>query len=105
MLRCVTIATLGLSNRLPAMRRSGVNRFCGIVKSVRTSIVGFCAAMACLATATSGVPSGIFILHSFGSFANGANPQAPLVRGTDAFYGTTYSGGPNADDGTVFKVT
>ena len=44
------------------------------------------------------------LLVSFGG-ANGVNPTAGLVQGTDGnFYGTTYSGGTH-DLGTVFKMS
>ena len=37
---------------------------------------------------------------------DGANPFAALVQATDGnFYGTTYCGGANGSDGTVFKIT
>jgi uncharacterized repeat protein (TIGR03803 family) len=52
------------------------------------------------------VSARITILHSFGVFPNGANPQAPLTLGWDGyFYGTTYSGGTNGGYGTVFRIT
>ncbi len=42
-------------------------------------------------------------LHAFGN-GDGANPAAPLVRGTDGFfYGTTPAGGGNGT-GTVFRL-
>lgn len=55
-------------------------------------------------------PSGTFtILHSFCSrsaCADGANPYAGLVQGTDGnFYGTTLGGGGKKGFGTVFKIT
>ena len=55
-------------------------------------------------------PSGtLTTLYSFCSLTNcadGANPQARLVEGTDGnFYGTTTSGGANRYYGTVFKIT
>src|SRR5262249_44174424 len=48
---------------------------------------------------------GYQVLHNFGSVvADGKNPQAGLVEGTDGFlYGTTFFGGSN-DLGTVFKL-
>ena len=52
-------------------------------------------------------PSGSYTnLYSFvGSPTDGANPQAGLVQGRDGnFYGTTSSGGANAD-GTVFRIS
>lgn len=46
------------------------------------------------------------VLYSFGSSAaDGLNPQAGLVFGSDGnLYGTTYAGGANGD-GTVFKIS
>ena len=45
-------------------------------------------------------------LHSFGTFANGANPYAGLVQGDDGrFYGTTAFGGTNGGSGTVFRIS
>ena len=46
------------------------------------------------------------VLHSFGSSAaDGLNPRAGLVLGSDGnLYGTTYAGGANGD-GTVFKIS
>jgi uncharacterized repeat protein (TIGR03803 family) len=48
--------------------------------------------------------TGYQVLHNFGSVAaDGANPQAGLVEGSDGFlYGTTFFGGSN-DLGTVYK--
>ena len=44
-------------------------------------------------------------LHSFQVFTNGAYPEAGLVQGSDGnFYGTTYQGGTNGGNGTVFKI-
>jgi uncharacterized repeat protein (TIGR03803 family) len=43
-------------------------------------------------------------LHSFGSPAEGANPEAGLVSSGDTLYGTTHSGGISTN-GTVFKVS
>jgi uncharacterized repeat protein (TIGR03803 family) len=44
-------------------------------------------------------------LYSFAGGADGANPAAGLIQGTDGnFYGTTYYGG-GADYGTVFRIT
>jgi uncharacterized repeat protein (TIGR03803 family) len=56
-------------------------------------------------------PSGSFTrLYSFCSHngcADGANPNAALVLGTDGnFYGTTLTGGTTgSNDGTIFKIT
>lgn len=49
--------------------------------------------------------TGYQVLHNFGSLvADGANPQAGLVEGTDGFlYGTTFFGGSN-DLGTIYKL-
>ncbi len=45
------------------------------------------------------------VLRHLSSSADGRNPRAGLVRGTDgAFYGTTYGGGSNGH-GTIFRIT
>jgi uncharacterized repeat protein (TIGR03803 family) len=52
-------------------------------------------------------PAGVeTVLHSFaGGTADGSNPSAALVQGSDGnFYGTTYTGGASGL-GTVFKIT
>ncbi|HXC98072.1 MAG TPA: choice-of-anchor tandem repeat GloVer-containing protein [Verrucomicrobiae bacterium] len=44
-------------------------------------------------------------LYSFTGAADGADPEADLLEGSDGnFYGTTYSGGTNGH-GTVFKIS
>jgi uncharacterized repeat protein (TIGR03803 family) len=44
-------------------------------------------------------------LHSF-NFADGADPQAGLVQGSDGyFYGTTSDGGTNGGYGTVYRIS
>jgi uncharacterized repeat protein (TIGR03803 family) len=44
--------------------------------------------------------------YSFGVSTNGAFPSAGLVQGSDgSFYGTTYWGGTNGGNGTVFKIS
>jgi uncharacterized repeat protein (TIGR03803 family) len=50
--------------------------------------------------------NGVFTpLFSF-SGTNGSSPRSALVQGTDgSLYGTTTSGGANADNGTVFRIT
>jgi uncharacterized repeat protein (TIGR03803 family) len=52
---------------------------------------------------------GITILHSFGDGSvlnDGASPVGGLVEGADGnFYGTTFEGGFNDDNGTLFKVS
>ena len=59
-----------------------------------------------LQAASWNAPAGITILHSFGVFPKGANPQAALVLGRDGnFYGTTCNGGTNGGNGTVFRIT
>jgi uncharacterized repeat protein (TIGR03803 family) len=51
--------------------------------------------------------SSFSLLHDFaGGPADGSQPQAALVLGTDgAFYGTTYSGGGSNDNGIAFKIS
>ena len=51
-------------------------------------------------------PAGAFTtFYSFTGGADGGEPQAALVQGTDGnFYGTTSSGGANGD-GTIFQIT
>jgi uncharacterized repeat protein (TIGR03803 family) len=51
-------------------------------------------------------PQGVLTsLHSFASEADGANPLAGLIQGTDGnFYGTTFEGGSH-DGGTVFQIS
>jgi uncharacterized repeat protein (TIGR03803 family) len=45
-------------------------------------------------------------LHNFGSYPDGAYPEAALIQGTDGnFYGTTPQGGTNGVAGTVFQIT
>jgi uncharacterized repeat protein (TIGR03803 family) len=45
-------------------------------------------------------------LYSFTGTNDGSNPVGGLVQGTDGdFYGTTYGGGTNGANGTVFKIT
>ena len=45
-------------------------------------------------------------LYSFTGGNDGAIPHAGLVQGSDGnFYGTTYGGGTNGYDGTVFKIS
>jgi uncharacterized repeat protein (TIGR03803 family) len=60
----------------------------------------FCATIAIASSAQT-----LTTLHSFDS-TDGANPFPGLVQATDGnFYGTTYGGGANANNGTVFKIT
>jgi len=48
--------------------------------------------------------TGFMTLYSFPNAADGANPQASLIQGTDGrLYGTANSGGTNGD-GTVFAI-
>ncbi len=47
-----------------------------------------------------------FCLKGGENCSDGANPQAPLIQGTDGnFYGTTFSGGNANDGGTLFEIT
>ena len=70
---------------------------------------GECFGLGC-GTVFKITPTGtVTTLHSF-DFADGANPNAPLVQATDGnFYGSTVNGGAssNCSDacGTVFKIT
>jgi uncharacterized repeat protein (TIGR03803 family) len=49
--------------------------------------------------------TGETILHSFANGSDGAEPQAPLLLGTDGnLYGVTPVGGANTD-GTMFRIT
>jgi uncharacterized repeat protein (TIGR03803 family) len=53
-------------------------------------------------------PTGILTtLHSFAGYpTEGAQPMAGLLQATDGnLYGTTYNGGANFLDGTIFKIT
>jgi uncharacterized repeat protein (TIGR03803 family) len=52
-------------------------------------------------------PSGTYTtLYSFADSPDGAQPFAGLVQGSDGnFYGTTYAGGSNINDGTVFRIS
>jgi uncharacterized repeat protein (TIGR03803 family) len=51
---------------------------------------------------TNGIVTG---LHSFAGGYDGSFPNAGLARGDDGnFYGTTYTGGTNDDNGTVFML-
>ncbi|HZT44312.1 MAG TPA: choice-of-anchor tandem repeat GloVer-containing protein [Chthonomonadaceae bacterium] len=44
------------------------------------------------------------ILHTFNSYADGADPSGSLIQGQDgAYYGTTFYGGPN-NFGTIYKI-
>jgi uncharacterized repeat protein (TIGR03803 family) len=44
------------------------------------------------------------VIHTFGVFPNGANPDEMLIRDTSGkLYGTTYQGG-TANSGAVFKL-
>jgi len=51
-------------------------------------------------------PEGVFrSLYAFNG-TDGSDPEAGLVEGSDGmFYGTTQFGGPNGDNGTIFKIT
>jgi uncharacterized repeat protein (TIGR03803 family) len=52
-------------------------------------------------------PAGVLTtLHPFTGGADGGNPYAPLVQGTDGnFYGTASTGGGKNGYGTVFQIT
>lgn len=52
-------------------------------------------------------PAGIVTtLHTFTGAADGGNPYAPLVQGTDGnFYGTASTGGGKNGYGTIFQIT
>ena len=54
----------------------------------------------------SGALTTLYTFCSQGGCADGANPFATLVQGTDGnFYGATYNGGTSGNYGTVFKIT
>jgi uncharacterized repeat protein (TIGR03803 family) len=67
--------------------------------------VSFVSVFCALAAVGSPAPT-FTILASFNG-GDGAAPEATLVQGFDGnFYGTTYSGGADADNaGTVFEIT
>jgi uncharacterized repeat protein (TIGR03803 family) len=52
-------------------------------------------------------PAGIVTtLHTFTGAADGGNPYAPLLQGTDGnFYGTASTGGGKNNYGTIFQIT
>ncbi len=58
-------------------------------------------------TAFKMTPAGILTtLHAFAGGADGAYPEAPLIKGADGnFYGTTSHGATSSYHGTVFKIT
>ncbi len=50
-------------------------------------------------------PSGsIRIVYSFKGGSDGANPSAGVISANGTLFGTTSSGGGNANDGTVFAI-
>jgi uncharacterized repeat protein (TIGR03803 family) len=68
-----------------------------------TSVGGEYALGAVFRIATSGRPEEV--IHSFGSGSDGSAPDAGLVAGSGALYGTTSAGGGPSNDGTVFSIT
>jgi hypothetical protein len=68
-------------------------RACGVLLLWATAAI----ALPAQTTVTSAPAPKFTTLHSFDG-ADGANPYAGLVQGTDGiFYGTTSSGGPNTN--------
>jgi uncharacterized repeat protein (TIGR03803 family) len=45
------------------------------------------------------------VLYTFLGGSDGQEPSSPIEDKTGALYGTTYSGGDNNNDGTVYKLT
>jgi uncharacterized repeat protein (TIGR03803 family) len=74
------------------------------LKSFRTSAALILTTLM-LMVATGATAQTFTTLHIF-DLTDGADPYAGLIQATDGnLYGTTYSGGANEYDGTVFKIT
>jgi len=74
-----------------------MSKFALASRAVALLVLGF-------ATSFTSQAQTLTTLHSFNG-ADGAQPYAPLLQGSDGnLYGTTYNGG-TASSGTVFKIT
>jgi uncharacterized repeat protein (TIGR03803 family) len=64
------------------------------------------ASGAATGTSPARVEVAITNLHSFSVYPDGLHPRSGLVQGKDGnYYGTTYQGGQEGGNGTVFKIT
>jgi uncharacterized repeat protein (TIGR03803 family) len=74
-------------------------------KSNRLTTILLVASFAFAASVAAPAQATFSVLFTFDG-ADGQNPQAPLIQGTDGnFYGTSTSLGANSEGGAVFKVT
>src|SRR5689334_21291838 len=102
----MTKLQLGGWFRLGSARRGQAG---GVEKLGLSTLAGiifvFCTSMFCMAPAIASAAPIFTSLLSF-DVTDGAYPKAGLAQATDGnFYGTTFYGGANNSEGTVFKIT